>query len=131
MDNVKVLIVDDSLMVRTAVRVALSGAGYQIVEAVDGEEGRQAIQETRDLSLVICDVNMPRMDGLRMLELVKADGANAELPVLMLSTEGDPSMIRRARDAGAAGWIVKPFQPAVVLGLIRRFVRDGAARSAK
>ena len=131
MDNFKVLIVDDSLMVRTAVRVALSGAGYQIVEAVDGEEGRQAIQESRDLSLVICDVNMPRMDGLRMLELVKADGANAELPVLMLSTEGDPSMIRRARDAGAAGWIVKPFQPAVVLGLIRRFVRDGAARSAK
>ena len=131
MDNFKVLIVDDSLMVRTAVRVALSGAGYQIVEAVDGEEGRRAIQESRDLSLVICDVNMPRMDGLRMLELVKADGANAELPVLMLSTEGDPSMIRRARDAGAAGWIVKPFQPAVVLGLIRRFVRDGAARSAK
>ena len=131
MDNFKVLIVDDSLMVRTAVRVALSGAGYQIVEAVDGEEGRQAIQESRDLSLVICDVNMPRMDGLRMLELVKADGANAELPVLMLSTEGDPSMIRRARDAGAAGWIVKPFQPAVVLGVIRRFVRDGAARSAK
>ena len=125
------MIIDDSQAVRLTVREVLGEAGFPVCEASDGEEGRQAIRAHEDIGLVLCDVNMPRMDGLSMLELVKADPAYADLPILMLTTEGEPSMVRRARDAGARGRIVKPFQPDALLAAIRRLALVGAERAAK
>jgi len=106
----KVLVVDDSATVRQQVRMALSQSGFQVVEAVDGLDGKHKIDAARDISLVICDVNMPRMNGIDMLEAVKSQARHARLPVVMLTTEGQPALIQRAKKAGAKGWIVKPFK---------------------
>jgi two-component system chemotaxis response regulator CheY len=104
-----ILVVDDSGTVRQQVSMALKQAGFEIVEAADGLEALSAIESNRDIDMVVCDVNMPNLNGLEMVEKVKARPENKSLPILMLTTEGQPSMIRRAKEAGAVGWIVKPF----------------------
>lgn len=110
MANKKILVVDDSATVRQQVALALSPAGFDVVEAVDGVQGLKAIQTNSDLSLVICDVNMPHKNGIDMLMEAKADSKNADLPIVMLTTEGQPALIKKAKEAGACGWIVKPFK---------------------
>jgi len=104
----KILVVDDSATVRQQLRVTLEQAGFEVVEACDGLDGVQQVGAHRDLSMVIADVNMPRMSGLDMVEQIHRLRAN--LPIVMLTTEGQPDMVRRAKDAGAKGWIVKPFK---------------------
>lgn len=116
----KVLIVDDSATVRLQVGTALSHAGFDVVEAVDGQDGLTKIQRMRDISAVICDVNMPRMNGIEMLIAVKSGGQNAALPIVMLTTEGQPALIDKARQAGAKAWIVKPFKAELLVGAIRK-----------
>ena len=116
----KILVVDDSATVRQQVGLALSQAGFKIVEAVDGADGARQIEGSSDLSLVICDVNMPNMSGIEMLEQVKGGGKHASLPVIMLTTEGDPSLIARAKKAGAKGWIVKPFKADLLVSAARK-----------
>lgn len=112
----KVLVVDDSAAVRREVSAALEG--FEVLEACDGVEGTAAVKNNQDLLLVICDVNMPRMDGLEMLEALR--GFAPDLPVVMLTTEGQRSLISKARKLGAKGWIVKPFDPGQLLGAARR-----------
>jgi two-component system chemotaxis response regulator CheY len=116
----KVLIVDDSATVRQQVRAVLSGANFEVLEAVDGVEGAEAIERVVDLAAVICDVNMPRMDGLEMLETVRKFPKGALLPIVMLTTEGQHELVQRAKAAGAKGWIVKPFKPELLLAAIRK-----------
>ncbi len=116
----KVIVVDDSLTVRQQVGMALSQAGFEIVEAVDGQEGVEVVGRTQDAAMIICDVNMPRMNGLEMLETIKKDGKNANLPVLMLTTEGQPQLIERAKKSGAKGWIVKPFKADLLVAAVKK-----------
>ena len=104
-----ILVVDDSSTVRQQVSLALSQAGFSILEAADGREAIAAIESNRHIAMVVCDVNMPVLNGLEMVEQVKSRPEHKALPILMLTTEGQPSMIKRAREAGAVGWIVKPF----------------------
>lgn len=120
MSKKKVLVVDDSASVRQQVGLALSNAGFDIVEAVDGQDGVEKIEQVTDLAMVICDVNMPRMNGLEMLEQVKGGGKNPNLPIVMLTTEGQPQMIQKAKSNGAKGWIVKPFKPELLVGAVRK-----------
>jgi two-component system chemotaxis response regulator CheY len=121
----KVLIVDDSRTVRQQLGIVLTEAGYEVVEASDGLDGAEKIAASNDLAMVICDVNMPRMNGIEMLTFLKQDPKHANLLVLMLTTEGQPALIARAKAAGARGWIVKPFKPDLLLGTVRKLV--GAA----
>ena len=114
----KILIVDDSATVRQQVSLALSGAGFAILEAVDGVDGASKLTSDGSIGLVICDVNMPRMNGLEMLEKVRGEGVG--VPVLMLTTEGDPALVARAKSAGAKGWIVKPFNPAALVAAAKK-----------
>jgi two-component system chemotaxis response regulator CheY len=107
----KVLVVDDSVTVRQQVTTALSAAGFDVVEAVDGVDGTAKLDTTSDIALVICDVNMPRMNGLEMVERARTNPRCAGIPIVMLTTEGDPALVSRAKAAGARGWIVKPFKP--------------------
>ena len=118
----KVIVIDDSLTVRQQVGSALREAGFDVIEASDGDEGVEVVTRTADAAMVICDVNMPRMNGLDMLSSVKRAGKHAELPVVMLTTEGQPGMIARAKEAGAKGWIVKPFKPELLLAAVRKLV---------
>jgi two-component system, chemotaxis family, chemotaxis protein CheY len=116
----KVMIIDDSRTIRLQVSGVLSGAGYEVLEAADGVEGLQQISTTPDLSLAIVDVNMPRMNGIEMVNLVKHEKRNPNLIVLMLTTEGQPELIAKAKAAGARGWMVKPFKPDLLLATVRK-----------
>jgi two-component system chemotaxis response regulator CheY len=104
----QVLIVDDSETVRREIATALKNAGFGTVEAGDGEAGLARVREQR-FSLIILDVNMPRMNGLEFLERFNARGF--DVPVVMLTTEGEPELIQRAKSLGAKGWLIKPFKP--------------------
>lgn len=120
----KVLIIDDSSSVRRQVSGALTSAGFLVIEASDGVEGAEQIRSQRDLALVICDVNMPRMDGLAMLESVQAELASRHLPLVMLTTEGQPEAMARAKKGGAKGWIVKPFKEHLLLGAVNKLTQS-------
>ncbi len=116
----KILVVDDSATVRQQVGLALSQAGFEIVEAVDGVDGYDTIQRTPGIAMVICDVNMPRLNGIEMLQKVKEDPRFATIPVVMLTTEGQPGLIEKAKQAGAKGWIVKPFKAALLIAAAKK-----------
>jgi len=107
--SVGILIVDDSLMVRKQVGTALKGLGYAVIEAVDGLDALDKLGGSPDTRLIVCDVNMPRMNGLEFLEKLSALGSS--IPVVMLTTEGQPELIQCAKSLGAKGWLVKPFKP--------------------
>jgi len=104
-----ILVVDDSSTVRQQVSLALQQAGFATLEAADGREAIVTLDGQRQIDMVVCDVNMPNVNGIEMVEQVKAKPRHAKLPIVMLTTEGSPSLIRRAKEAGAVGWIVKPF----------------------
>jgi|SRR6185437_570518 two-component system chemotaxis response regulator CheY len=118
-----VLVVDDSSTVRQQVALALKQAGFDIVEAADGEEGLATVAANRSIDMVVCDVNMPVLNGLEMVERIKARPENKALPILMLTTEGQPSLIKRAKQAGAVGWIVKPFDANQLVETARHLTR--------
>jgi two-component system, chemotaxis family, chemotaxis protein CheY len=120
----RVLIVDDSASVRRQVVQALSGAGFEVVEADNGVTGTQMIDEDPSLAAVICDIHMPCMDGLEMLSFVKSKARHRALSVLMLTAEVQPDMILKAKERGARGWLVKPFAPSQLVSAIRKLTAD-------
>jgi two-component system chemotaxis response regulator CheY len=100
----------------------LGQAGYEIVEAVDGADGLSKLMDDHDITLVICDINMPQMSGLEMIEQIAESKTIRKVPVVMLTTEGQPALLQRARQAGAKGWIVKPFKPDVLLAAVNKLL---------
>jgi two-component system chemotaxis response regulator CheY len=116
----RVLVVDDSATIRQQVKTVLVEAGFEVAEAVDGADGIEKIEADKELALVICDINMPRKNGFDLLETVKADGKNPNLPIVMLTTEGQPGLIQRAKKGGAKGWIVKPFKPDLLIAAVKK-----------
>ena len=119
-----VLIVDDSQSVREQLANVLEDAGYAVTEAVDGIDGCEKLKGRDEYDLIICDVNMPGMDGLAMVEQETSQENPVTTPIVMLTTEGQPEMIRRAKKAGAKGWIVKPFKPALLLQTVEHLTHD-------
>lgn len=117
----KVLVVDDSQSIREEVAAVLKPAGFEVLQAFDGLDGLNRILSTPDLAVVVADINMPRMTGLEMLTRIKGDQAKASLPIVMLTTEGKPDMIAQAKQAGAKGWMVKPFKPELLVALVCKF----------
>ncbi len=124
--NKTILIVDDSEVMRRQVALALTGAGFAIVEACDGLDGLEQLARRPDVALVICDVKMPRMNGLEMIAEGKANPAHAGLPILMLTTEGSAEDIATAKKAGARGWIVKPFVAAQLIAAAQKLTSMAA-----
>lgn len=114
-----ILAIDDSRTIRTLLTMALEGAGFKVTTAVDGVDGVQKFREANP-DLVITDVNMPNKDGFGVIADIRSGAQNASVPVLVLSTESGASLKERARTAGATGWIVKPFEDAALIGVIRR-----------
>ena len=116
----RILIVDDSASVRQVAGMALTRAGYEVVEAVDGQDGVAKL--TGKLNLIISDVNMPRLDGIGFLKAVKANPAYKFTPVIMLTTEAGEDKKNEGRAAGAKAWIVKPFQPQTLVDAVSKLV---------
>jgi two-component system chemotaxis response regulator CheY len=114
-----ILTVDDSRTMRDMLRLALSEAGFQVVQAEDGQHGLEVLgTETPDV--IVTDINMPRLDGFGFIEGVRKTETHRAVPILVLTTESDADKKQRARRAGATGWIVKPFDPVKLVEAIRR-----------
>lgn len=117
----KILLVDDSASVRQVASIALRQAGYETLEAANGKEGL-AMLNSGKLNLIISDVNMPIMNGIEFLKAVKKHPMGKFTPVIMLTTEAGSDMKQQGRDAGAKAWVVKPFQPKMLLEAVAKLI---------
>ena len=117
--TIRILAVDDSPTMRSLVAAALEPAGFQVNLAEDGIDCLDRLAAT-DPHLVITDINMPRLDGFGVIEGVRASASYASIPILVLTTEVGPELKARARNAGATGWIVKPFEETRLIETINR-----------
>ena len=116
-----ILIVDDSSSLRQVVNLALTRAGYEVIEAVDGLDGLAKL-DGRKVNLIVSDVNMPRMDGIAFVTQVKQNPRYKFTPVIMLTTEGQDAKKEQGRAAGAKAWIVKPFNPPQLLDAVSKLI---------
>ncbi len=115
-----VMVIDDSGSFRTVVKLALQKAGYTVVEAGDGKEALVKLDGLLKVNLIVCDVNMPNMDGLTFLKTVKTQAAYKFTPVIMLTTESQEAKKAEGRAAGAKAWITKPFQPSQLVDAVNK-----------
>lgn len=116
-----ILIVDDSASLRQVVNIALSGAGYDVVEACDGVDALSKL-DGRKFHLIISDVNMPNMDGITLVHEVKKKPDYKFTPIIMLTTESQEDKKAQGQAAGARAWVVKPFQPAQMLAAVSKLI---------
>ncbi len=116
-----ILVVDDSSSVRTVARMALREHGYDVIEASNGQEGLDKLNGER-VHLIISDVNMPKMDGIAFLKEVKRHPNYKFTPVIMLTTEAGEDKKQEGRAAGAKAWIIKPFQPQLLVDAVAKLV---------
>ncbi len=115
----KVLAIDDSRTIRNLLRVSLEGAGFEFYSACDGVEGVEMFPDV-DPDVVITDINMPNMDGYGVIESLRNGPDRTSVPIVVLTTESSDTLKARARDAGATGWIVKPFDDASLISVLKR-----------
>jgi two-component system chemotaxis response regulator CheY len=118
----KILIVDDSSSLRTLVRLALEKAGYLVIEACDGQDATDKL-DTAQPDLIVCDLNMPRMDGLEFARRVKESPQCRFTPLVMLTTTTDVKSKTAARTAGVSAWVPKPFEPKTLVTAIDRLCK--------
>ncbi|MBI5893035.1 MAG: response regulator [Deltaproteobacteria bacterium] len=117
-----VLIVDDSTSMRQMVSFTLKDAGYEVVGAVHGKDGLAKLNDAK-ASMVITDLNMPEMDGIEFIKQVRSNAAFKFTPIVMLTTESQETKKQEGKQAGASGWIVKPFTPEQLIDIVKKFVR--------
>ncbi|MGD7034014.1 response regulator [Methylotuvimicrobium buryatense] len=116
-----VMIVDDSASIRQVVSIALKGAGYQVIEACDGQDGLAKVSGQR-VHLIISDVNMPKMDGISFVKELKKIPETKFIPVIMLTTESMQAKKQEGQAAGARAWVVKPFQPEQMIAAVSKLI---------
>jgi two-component system, chemotaxis family, chemotaxis protein CheY len=117
-----ILAVDDSASMRKMVAFTLTGAGYHVVEAVDGQDAYDKAQ-MHSIDLVLTDQNMPNLDGLGLTRKLREHPKFKTTPILILTTESSDQMKQAGRSAGATGWLVKPFDPARLIEVIQKVIR--------
>jgi two-component system, chemotaxis family, chemotaxis protein CheY len=118
-----ILIVDDSSSLRTVVKMALVRAGYDVIEAGDGQQGLAQLDKAAKVNLIVSDVNMPNMDGIAFVTALKKDARHKFTPVIMLTTEGQDAKKEQGRAAGARAWITKPFNPPQLLDAVSKLIQ--------
>jgi two-component system chemotaxis response regulator CheY len=116
-----ILIIDDSASLRQVVKIALAGAGYEVLEAGNGQEALKLL-DGRKIHLIVSDVNMPVMDGISFVKAAKQLASYKFTPIIMLTTEAGDSMKQQGQAAGARAWVVKPFQPPTLLNAISKLI---------
>ncbi len=115
-----ILTVDDSASIRQMVNITLSAAGYAVVEAGNGAEGLGKLGSAGTISMVVTDLNMPVMDGLTFIRELRKLPAGKGIPILFLTTESDAGIKQQAKEAGATGWITKPFQREQLVAVVKK-----------
>lgn len=124
--NKCILIIDDSKTVRASVSYTFKKEGYEVEEAINGQEGINTLKklalEGKRPAMIITDVNMPVMDGISFLKEIKKDSKFRFIPVIVLTTESQEELKLEGKKAGAAGWLVKPFKPEQLIQLAKKFV---------
>ena len=113
-----IMTVDDSPTVRLCLEASLSEAGYQVVQAVDGADAMEKLGQ-RQFDMVVTDLNMPRMDGVELIRSVRGTPGNRFMPIIMLTSESQPELKQAGKQAGASGWVTKPFRPESLLAVVR------------
>jgi len=116
-----IMTVDDSKSVRQMVGFTLRQAGYDVVEATDGDDALAKLRRQR-VDMVLTDLNMPKMNGIELTRALRASPAHKFLPIVLLTTEGQAARKQEGKAAGATGWIVKPFKPEQLLKVVRKVV---------
>lgn len=116
-----ILAVDDSGSLRQMVAFSLKAAGYDVVQAVDGQDGLNKAKE-KTVDLVLTDQNMPIMDGLTLIKNLRQLGSYQKIPILMLTTESSDEMKAKGKAAGANGWLVKPFDPKRLIEVVQKVI---------
>ena len=114
-----IMTADDSASIRQMVSFTLKGAGYDVVEAVDGKDALAKLGGTA-IHMLITDLNMPNLDGIGLIREVRAKPAFKFIPIIMLTTESQDSKKQEGKSAGATGWIVKPFKPEQLLAVVKK-----------
>ena len=120
--KLRIMIVDDSASLRHVVSIALEGAGYEVIEAEDGQQALTKLGDSKKINLVICDVNMPVMDGITFVKEVKKLPQYRFMPIIMLTTESRESRKSEGQIAGAKAWVVKPFRPEQILHAVAKLI---------
>lgn len=116
-----ILAVDDSASLRQMVVFSLKAAGYQVIEAVDGQDGLNKAK-LKTVDLVLTDQNMPIMDGLTLIKNLRELSSYQKVPILMLTTESSDEMKQKGKAAGANGWLVKPFDPKRLIEVVQKVI---------
>lgn len=122
--NKTILVVDDADAIRMSVGFTLQEEGYDIVEAVDGQDALNKLSENQ-IDLILCDVNMPVMDGISFLRNIKTNESYSSFkytPIIMLTTEAGENMKEEGKSLGAKAWIVKPFKPDVLIKSVKKLI---------
>lgn len=116
-----ILAVDDSTSIRQMVAFTLKGAGYEVTEALDGEDGLNKAK-SKAFNLVLTDQNMPKMDGITLIKSLRAMPQYKSVPILVLTTEAGDTMKSQGKAAGATGWLVKPFDPQKLMDVVKKVI---------
>ncbi|MGK0290909.1 MAG: two-component system chemotaxis response regulator CheY [bacterium] len=117
--NKTILAVDDSISIREMVSFTLTEAGYDVVQAVDGIDALRKLKGKK-INMIISDVNMPNLDGIELVRKIREQQAYKFTPIIMLTTESEVSKKKEGKDAGANGWIVKPFKPDQLIAVVKK-----------
>ncbi len=117
-----ILTVDDSATIRQMISFTLKDAGYEVIEAIDGNDALAKLNGS-SMHMLISDVNMPNMNGIELVRQVRANSAYKFIPIIMLTTESQDSKKQEGKMAGATGWIVKPFKPDQLLAVVKKVLR--------
>jgi two-component system chemotaxis response regulator CheY len=115
----RILTIDDSKTIRDMLMLTLSDAGFDVLQAIDGQDGLDVLGNDR-VDVIITDINMPRMDGYEVIRQLRRNAVHKTTPILVLTTESDVEKRNMARDVGATGWMVKPFDPERLIATVRK-----------
>lgn len=116
----KILLVDDSETLRAQLKNLLASKGHEVIEGSDGIKGLEALEKNSGISLIICDVNMPNMDGLKMVTTVSENPNCNKIPIFMLTTETSADLKEKSKKAGVKAWINKPYDDAKLLAVVEK-----------
>ncbi len=116
----QILIVDDSASIRQMVTFTLKGAGYDVIDAVDGRDALEKLAGAPDVCMIVTDLSMPNLDGIELIRAVRGGNSHKFIPIVMLTTESLESKKQEGKTAGATGWIVKPFRPEQLIAVVKK-----------